>query len=74
MKILSRFLNGNFELLEPYEGKLSRTVLRGGSGSNAADLLDNLSVTANFLRTKTGVKKETPDRRVTEAGEEVILF
>jgi len=41
MKILSRFLNGNFELLEPYEGKLSSTVLRGGSGSNAADLLDN---------------------------------
>ncbi len=53
MRILSRFLNGNFELLEPYEGKLSRTVLRGESGSNAADLLDNLSVTANFLRTKT---------------------
>ena len=55
MRILSRFLNGNFELLEPYEGKLSRTVLRGESGSNAADLLDNLSVTANFLRTQTGV-------------------
>ncbi len=30
----------SFELLEPYEGKLSRTVLRGESGSNAADLLD----------------------------------
>ena len=43
MKILSRFLNGNFELLEPYEGKLSRTVLRGESGSNAADLLDILN-------------------------------
>ncbi|HEY5593257.1 MAG TPA: hypothetical protein VIK55_19855, partial [Paludibacter sp.] len=57
MKILSRFLNGNFELLEPYEGKLSSTVLRGESGSNAADLLDNLSVTANFLRPQTGVKK-----------------
>jgi len=39
-KILSRFLIRNFELLEPYEGKLSRTVLRGGGGSNAADLLD----------------------------------
>ena len=37
---MSRFLIRNFELLEPYEGKLSRTVLRGGSGSNAADLLD----------------------------------
>ena len=41
-RILSRFLNRNFELLEPYEGKLSRTVLRGGSGSNAADLLDSI--------------------------------
>ena len=54
MKILSRFLNGNFELLEPYEGKLSRTVLRGESGSNAADLLDNLSVTSISLRLQAG--------------------
>ncbi len=30
------FPNGNFlKGLEPYEGKLSRTVLRGGAGSNA---------------------------------------
>ena len=34
------FTYKSFELLEPYEGKLSRTVLRGESGSNAADLLD----------------------------------
>ena len=27
-------------MLEPCEGKLSRTVLRGESGSNTADLLD----------------------------------
>ena len=27
-------------MLEPYEGKLSRTVLRGEGGSNALDLLD----------------------------------
>ena len=27
-------------MLEPYEGKLSRTVLRGGGGSNALDLPD----------------------------------
>ena len=51
MRFLSRFLNGNFELLEPYEGKLSRTVLRGGSGSNAADLLDNLSVDSKLSQT-----------------------
>ena len=39
---MSRFLttNRNFELLEPYEGKLSRTVLRGERGSNAPDLPD----------------------------------
>lgn len=27
-------------MLEPYEGKLSRTVLRGEGGSNTADSLD----------------------------------
>ena len=39
---MSRFLttNRNIELLEPYEGKLSRTVLRGGAGSNASLLPD----------------------------------
>ena len=57
MRILSRFLNGNFELLEPYEGKLSRTVLRGESGSNAADLLDNLSVKGYFSKKKSNTKK-----------------
>ncbi|RKI22837.1 hypothetical protein D7V82_17810 [bacterium 1xD8-6] len=29
-------------MLEPYEGKLSRTVLRGEGGSNTADLPDAL--------------------------------
>ena len=28
-------------MLEPYEGKLSRTVLRGEGGSNTADLPDD---------------------------------
>lgn len=31
-------LNRNLTLLEPYDWKLSRTVLRGGRGSNASDL------------------------------------
>lgn len=31
-------INRNLKLLEPYEGKLSRTVLRGEGGSNAPDL------------------------------------
>ena len=30
-------------MLEPYEGKLSRTVLRGEGGSNALDLPDEPS-------------------------------
>ena len=39
---MSRFLttNRNIELLEPYEGKLSCTVLRGERGSNVPDLPD----------------------------------
>ena len=37
---MSRFHNRNFELLEPYEGKLSRTVLRGVGSITAPDLLD----------------------------------
>ena len=39
---MSRLLvtNKSFELLEPYEGKLSRTVLRGERESNLPDLLD----------------------------------
>ena len=40
-KNMSRFHNRNFELLEPYEGKLSRTVLRGESSRKGADLLDS---------------------------------
>jgi transposase len=38
---MSRFLNRNFELLEPYDAKVSRTVLRGESLRKGADLLDN---------------------------------
>ena len=39
---MSRLLcrNKSIELLEPYEGKLSRTVLRGERGSNVHDLPD----------------------------------
>ncbi len=47
MKNMSRFHNRNFELLEPYEGKLSRTVLRGERDSNIPDLPDH---TINVLR------------------------
>ena len=37
---MSRFHNRNFELLEPYDAKVSRTVLRGEGSSNDPDLLD----------------------------------
>ena len=42
---MSRFqyTNRNLELLEPYEWKRSRTVLRGESDSNVADLPDRPS-------------------------------
>lgn len=41
---MSRFLYRNLELLEPYEGKLSRTVLRGESSRKGADLPDQTPV------------------------------
>lgn len=37
---MSRFLYRNLELLEPYEGKLSCTVLWGESSRKGADLPD----------------------------------
>ena len=40
---MSWFFNKSFELLEPYEGKLSRTVLRRGKGSNPFSLVDYCS-------------------------------
>jgi len=50
---MSRLLvtNKSFELLEPYEGKLSRTVLRGESSRKGADLLDiyNRDVETGYL-------------------------
>ena len=46
---MSRLLcrNKSIELLEPYEGKLSRTVLRGERGSNVPDLPDYWDVSIN---------------------------
>lgn len=46
---MSWFLaNRNFKLLEPYEGKLSRTVLRGESSRKGADLLGKALSSANM--------------------------
>lgn len=49
-----------FELLEPYEGKLSRTVLRGEGGSDAADLLDQI-IYAPFVTYSEIVLKPGPN-------------
>ncbi|MEG7524952.1 MAG: hypothetical protein M3H12_17970, partial [Chromatiales bacterium] len=38
--------------LEPYEGKLSRTFLRGGSGGNATSLPDNSKKLRTYLKQK----------------------
>lgn len=38
---MSRLSEISFEPLEPYDGKLSCTVLRGERGSNAPDLPDS---------------------------------
>ena len=56
---MSRFLttNRNIELLEPYEGKLSCTVLRGEGGSNALDLPD--SICTNQKRKATNKNKNS---------------
>ena len=61
-KNMSRFHNRNFELLEPYEGKLSRTVLRGESSRKGADLLDKryydaLKSVSNLVRSARKVQQ-----------------
>lgn len=41
---MSRLSEISFEPLEPYDGKLSCTVLRGERGSNAPDLPDRMAL------------------------------
>ena len=45
---MSRFHNRNFELLEPYDAKVSCTVLRGESIRKDADLLDKGKASARM--------------------------
>ena len=67
---MSRFqyTNRNLELLEPYEWKRSRTVLRGESGSNVADLPDKPSEltqrVGRYARAGNKVAKEQADNKV----------
>lgn len=54
---MSRFHNRNFELLEPYDAKVSCTVLRGESIRKDADLLDNFGyIIGNTPQTVTDDK------------------
>ena len=57
-----------YDRLEPYDGKLSRTVLRGGAGSNASLLPDIRSekdilklVNALIMNTKGEGEKSSED-------------
>ncbi len=45
-------LHRSIELLEPYDGKLSCTVLRGESARKGADLPDRFSISA-YTGTRT---------------------
>ena len=70
---MSRLLvtNKSFELLEPYEGKLSRTVLRGESSRKGADLLDRDLLLAFIQRLKN--KEGEISIQVTTPGKQVKL-
>ena len=59
---MSRFHNRNFELLEPYDAKVSCTVLRGESIRKDADLLDKryydaLKAVNNLVRSARKVQQ-----------------
>ena len=61
-KNMSRFHNRNFELLEPYDAKVSCTVLRGESIRKDADLLDKryydaLKSVSNLVRSARKVQQ-----------------
>lgn len=49
MRHLNEYQHHLRVLLEPYDAKVSRTVLRGESPSNGADLLDPDTITKNQL-------------------------
>ena len=62
-----------YERLEPYEGKLSRTVLRGGIGSNVNSLPDQMlerkqSFISQIMTTKS------PQRRCDDIDEATLSY
>ena len=67
---MSRLSEISFEPLEPYDGKLSCTVLRGERGSNAPDLPDlateRSSLSNHYKRPRTYENKRILDRRTID--------
>ena len=60
-------------MLEPCEGKLSRTVLRGESGSNTADLLDQLIENKQRFISQIMTSK-TPERTCADIDEQALDY
>lgn len=56
---MSRLSEISFEPLEPYDGKLSCTVLRGERGSNAPDLPDQTAEHCSSLNINEKYQNET---------------
>ena len=52
------FYTRPYDRLEPYDGKLSRTVLRGGTGSNAS-LLPDIKTESDVLKFVTALIANT---------------
>ena len=52
------FYTRPYDRLEPYDGKLSRTVLRGGAGSNAS-LLPDIHEEKDILKLVTTLMANT---------------
>ena len=50
MRHLNEYQHHLRVLLEPYDAKVSRTVLRGESPSNGADLLDDEGTNATYFQ------------------------
>ena len=64
------------EMLEPYEWKLSCTVLRRESGSNPADLVDYLKLfhaTENAINTLISAQREAEKMFISDSEPEIKL-
>src|SRR5215475_5273860 len=66
----SRSTDGN-GLLEPYEGQLSRTVLRGGGGGDAAPLSDHRAAACRSARPSRDVAARTQQPALLDAANQL---